>query len=328
MWHIPCKLRVGCHTRRSLAEIQRGFLREGLREETLTDGDSLDQSLSPASGSPLRSTGFQLVRNISGIQPSPKMRRPHMVLVHRKEWNCVTARTNGVLRGRKRGKTWHCPRKRRESLGDGTTGRDSTALSLVNCPALQMSPEDTATIIIRADTQSDYTFWLAWWPWLSLKQKQLGGGGQCADLGPGFQRRRNYAPWQAVPLWQQWSGSISNPVCQTGPKIHLHLLLGSWEKVIRDVRVYHHGPWFPPFHVANPNPKLPCYKINKQTNKTPYRLFIHLFIWCVAKGQTQSLTYWQVLFHWAIYLSIPPYFALTKAWQNMGQWMDEITASR
>lgn len=98
----------------------------------------------------------------------------------------MTARTNGVLRGRKRGKTWHCPRKRRESLGDGTTGRDSTALSLVNCPALQMSPEDTATIIIRADTQSDYTFWLAWWPWLSLKQKQLGGGGSVQILGQAF----------------------------------------------------------------------------------------------------------------------------------------------
>lgn len=126
----------------------------------------------------------------------------------------MTARTNGVLRGRKRGKTWHCPRKRRESLGDGTTGRDSTALSLVNCPALQMSPEDTATIIIRADTQSDYTFWLAWWPWLSLKQKQLGGGAVCRSWARLSEKKKLCAvtscSTMAAMKWQHFQPCLSN----------------------------------------------------------------------------------------------------------------------
>lgn len=80
---------------------------------------------------------------------------------------------------------WRRPRDCRcERLGDGTTGRDSTVLFTVNCPAFQMSPEDTATISMQPDTHSDYTFWLAWGPRLSLKQKQFGGGGQI--LGQAF----------------------------------------------------------------------------------------------------------------------------------------------
>lgn len=53
-----------------------------------------------------------------------------------------------------------------------------------------MSPEDSATISMQPDTHSDYTFWLAWGPRLSLKQKQFGRG---ADPGPGFLRERNDA---------------------------------------------------------------------------------------------------------------------------------------
>lgn len=75
---------------------------------------------------------------------------------------------------------WRRPRDcRRERLGDGTAGRDSTVLFTVSCPAFQMSPEDSATISMQPDTHSDYTFWLAWGPRLSLKQKRfLGGGGR------------------------------------------------------------------------------------------------------------------------------------------------------
>lgn len=43
-----------------------------------------------------------------------------------------------------------------------TTGRDDDAVFIVNWPAFQMSPEDTATISMQPDAQSDYTFWLGW----------------------------------------------------------------------------------------------------------------------------------------------------------------------
>lgn len=91
---------------------------------------------------------------------------------------------------------------------------DSTALSLVNCPALQMSPEDTATIIIQADTQSDYTFWLAWWPWLSLKQKQLRGGAVCRSWARLSEKKKLCAvtscSTMAAMKWQHFQPCLSN----------------------------------------------------------------------------------------------------------------------
>lgn len=88
-----------------MAEIQRGFLGEGLREGILTDGDSLAQGLSHAYGfsfafQTLLLAKFQLVCKIFAAQPSPKTRHLHGMLVHREEGSWVTSRTNEVLQGR------------------------------------------------------------------------------------------------------------------------------------------------------------------------------------------------------------------------------------
>lgn len=70
---------------------------------------------------------------------------------------------------------WHNPRNGQwERVGERTTGKDNDVLlSIVNCPAFQVSPEDTALISMQPDTHNDYTFWLGWWQELSLKQKQF-----------------------------------------------------------------------------------------------------------------------------------------------------------
>lgn len=182
----------------------------------------------------------------------------------------MTARTNGVLRGRKRGKRWHCPRKRRESLGDGTTGRDSTALSIVNCPALQMSPEDTVTINMQADTHGDYTFWLAWWLWLSIKQKQLGG----QILVQAFReeeimRRDNYSN----------NGVAAFPTLSVKQALK-YIFICCWEAGKKSIEMlgYIIKVRFPAFYAGNPNPKPPCYNTNKQNPV----LVVHPFVYLVS----------------------------------------------
>lgn len=165
MTHMPKKLQGRCCAR---GTFWGDFLEEGLEEETQRNADDLDQVplccvlLIPGALMCKMSAHMQLFCT----QPSSVTRFMPTVLVRGKEWDWVTARTNGILSGRKqnRERKWSgiIPGTANGKGWERTTGKDDDAVFIVNWPAFQMSPEDTATISMQPDAHSDYTFWLGW----------------------------------------------------------------------------------------------------------------------------------------------------------------------
>ena len=82
---------------------------------------------------------------------------------------------------------WHDPRNcHGERVGERRAGKDYDVLSTVNCPAFQMSPEDTATISMQPDSAQ----WVHILAWLVVIVETQTKAVSVAELVPGFQRKR------------------------------------------------------------------------------------------------------------------------------------------
>ena len=112
----------------------------------------------------------------------------------------------------------------RERVGERRAGKD---YSLSTVQPFRCHPRTQPQLACNQTVHNECTFWLGWRQQLRLRQKQF----QLQSWCQAFRERINQAAVTSCSIAATivWT---CNAACQPGLKIHLHLLLGSWERQV------------------------------------------------------------------------------------------------